>query len=57
VDRIVQRLDEQNGRFSALLTGIIESAPFQKQRNLANPVFAYSSEATKKSDDGAVTKN
>jgi hypothetical protein len=47
VDRIVQRLDEQNGRFSALLTGIIESAPFQKQRNLANPVFAYSSEPAK----------
>jgi hypothetical protein len=57
VDRIVQRLDEQNGRFSALLTGIIESAPFQKQRNLANPVFAYSSEATKKSDGGAAAKN
>lgn len=53
VDRIVQRLDEQNGRFSALLTGIIESAPFQKQRNLANPVFAYSSETTKKGDDPA----
>jgi len=57
VDRIVQRLDEQNGRFSALLMGIIESAPFQKQRNLANPVFAYTSEATKKSDDGSVGKN
>lgn len=57
VDRIVQSLDEQNGRFSALLTGIIESAPFQKQRNLANPVFAYTSEATEKSDNGAVARN
>jgi hypothetical protein len=57
VDRIVQRLDEQNGHFSALLSGIIESAPFQKQRNLANPVFAYSIEAPKKSDDSPVAKN
>jgi hypothetical protein len=57
VDRIVQRLDEQNGRFSSLLAGIIESAPFQKQRNLANPVFAYSSETTKKGDAGSAAKN
>jgi hypothetical protein len=35
VDQIVGRLDQQNGRFSALLMGIIESAPFQKQRNQA----------------------
>ncbi len=47
VDRIVQSLDEHDGRFSTLLMGIIESAPFQKQRNLANPVFAYSSEPEK----------
>jgi hypothetical protein len=33
VDRIVGRLDQQNGRFSALLLGIVESAPFQKRRN------------------------
>jgi hypothetical protein len=32
VDRIVQRIDEANGRFSALLTGVIESAPFQRTR-------------------------
>jgi hypothetical protein len=35
VDQIVRRLDQQNGKFSALLMGIIESAPFQKQRNQA----------------------
>jgi hypothetical protein len=35
VDQIVQRLIEKDGRFSALLTGIIESAPFQKQRTAA----------------------
>lgn len=30
VDQIVERLERENGRFSALLTGIVESAPFQK---------------------------
>src|SRR6266511_3059371 len=34
VDQIVARLDRENGRFSALLMGIIESTPFQKRRNL-----------------------
>jgi hypothetical protein len=33
VDQIVGRLDQANGRFSALLMGIVESAPFQKRRN------------------------
>jgi uncharacterized protein DUF1592/uncharacterized protein DUF1588/uncharacterized protein DUF1587/uncharacterized protein DUF1585/uncharacterized protein DUF1595 len=32
VDQIVERLEKQNGQFSALLMGIIESAPFQKRR-------------------------
>jgi hypothetical protein len=32
VDQIVTRLDENDGRFSALVMGIVESAPFQKQR-------------------------
>src|SRR6266542_2644501 len=32
IDRIVQRLDREKGRFSALLLGVIESAPFQKMR-------------------------
>lgn len=35
VDQIVARLEQANGHFSALLTGVIESAPFQKRRNLA----------------------
>jgi len=35
VDRIVARLEQENGRFSALLMGIIESAPFQKRRNFS----------------------
>jgi hypothetical protein len=33
VDRIVERLSRENGRFSVLLSSIIESAPFQKRRN------------------------
>jgi len=32
VDRIVEKLEKENGRFSALLTGIVESAPFQRMR-------------------------
>ena len=33
VDRIVETLDRENGRFSTLLTGVIRSVPFQKTRN------------------------
>ena len=32
VDEIVARLDREEGRMSVLLTGIVESAAFQKQR-------------------------
>ena len=31
IDSIVDRLALENGRISALITGIIESAPFQKR--------------------------
>jgi hypothetical protein len=34
VDQIVEKLDKDNGKFSALLMGVIESAPFQKQRQM-----------------------
>jgi hypothetical protein len=34
VDQIVDRLNHNHGRFSALLMGIIESAPFQRQRRM-----------------------
>ena len=33
VDNIVGQLEQTNGRFSSLLTGIIESAPFQKRHH------------------------
>ena len=35
MDRIVERMEAEKGRFSALLMGVIESAPFQKRRNSA----------------------
>jgi mono/diheme cytochrome c family protein len=57
VDRIVQRLEQNNGRFSALLMGVIESAPFQRQRNEANPDFAYSNEDLKKSGSESAKSN
>jgi hypothetical protein len=34
VDTIVEKLDKDNARFSTLLMGIVESAPFQKRRNV-----------------------
>lgn len=36
VDEIVQRLDRAEGRMSALLLGVIESAPFQKRRAVSS---------------------
>jgi len=35
IDEIVQKLDKDGGKFSALLMGIIDSAPFQKMRTEA----------------------
>jgi hypothetical protein len=32
VDSIVERLENNDGKFSALVAGIVESAPFQKMR-------------------------
>ena len=37
VDQIVSRIEKANGRPSALLEGIVESAPFQKCRNPSVP--------------------
>lgn len=33
IDQIVDQLDREQGKFTTLLTGIINSAPFQRQRN------------------------
>jgi hypothetical protein len=35
VDEIVGRLEKGNGRFSVLLTEVIKSSPFQRQRSPA----------------------
>jgi hypothetical protein len=40
IDRIVKRLDDNDGRFSALLMGVIESAPFQRMRTQATMTVA-----------------
>ena len=34
VDKIVEQLEREHGKFSALLMGVIQSAPFQKQRRV-----------------------
>jgi hypothetical protein len=46
MDRIVDRLDRENGRFSALLMGVVESAPFQKMRTQATETASISNETT-----------
>ncbi len=46
IDRIVQRLESQDGRFSSLLQGVIESAPFQKLRIKAPETVDLSSKIT-----------
>jgi len=40
IDQIVKRLNANDGRFSALLMGVIESAPFQKMRTEATATVA-----------------
>lgn len=40
IGRIAEKLERDQGRFSTLLMGIIESAPFQKRRNAAAPAQA-----------------
>ncbi len=40
VDQIVHRLESENGRFSALLMGVIESAPFQRRQAAKNVAAA-----------------
>jgi hypothetical protein len=45
VDRIVERMQKQDGHFSALLMGVIESAPFQKRRAASGLADATPSES------------
>jgi hypothetical protein len=48
VDSIVSRINKEDGRFSALLMGVIESAPFQQRR----PAPAEEKVQTASSDKG-----
>jgi hypothetical protein len=57
VDKIVDDLEQNDGRFSVLLNDIIASAPFQKQRNQANTVFAESPESPAQTSDTTVADN
>jgi hypothetical protein len=57
VDQIVQRMESENGRFSALLAGIIDSAPFQKERRQANPNLSNPPQDTVKSAANVSDKN
>ncbi len=47
IDQIVQRLDRENGHFSALLSGVIDSAPFQEMRLRATPTATASTDEPK----------
>jgi hypothetical protein len=47
IDQIVQRLDRENGHFSALLSGVIDSAPFQEMRLKATPTATASTDEPK----------
>jgi uncharacterized protein DUF1592/uncharacterized protein DUF1588/uncharacterized protein DUF1587/uncharacterized protein DUF1585/uncharacterized protein DUF1595 len=40
IDRIVKRLEDNDGHFSALLMGVVDSAPFQKMRTAATLTVA-----------------
>jgi hypothetical protein len=53
LDGIVRRLEQENGRFSALLMAVIESAPFQKMRTQAT---ASASNTHEPSEPGSETK-
>jgi hypothetical protein len=37
VDKIVENLNKTGGKFSALLSGVIDSAAFQEERLIPNP--------------------
>jgi len=46
VDKIVDALQKNDGHFSSLLAGIINSAPFQKQRNVGDPSLSTPTPST-----------
>jgi hypothetical protein len=52
VDQIVERLEKNHGQPSALLTGIIDSAPFQRrQRSQPNQPMNRTDQAIRQAND------
>jgi hypothetical protein len=51
VDRIVERLEKEKGRPTALLAGVIESAPFQKRRAPGASTLAAQQRTTNDSNE------
>jgi hypothetical protein len=56
VDRIVDRIEKEDGRFSALLMGIVESAPFQQRRDVTVALSTPSGREPKQAPNPAVTR-
>jgi hypothetical protein len=56
IDRIVERMEKEDGRFSALLFGVLESAPFQRRRQVPNPVSSPVNSAGIPPDQGGSSK-
>jgi hypothetical protein len=57
VDSIVAELDETDGKFSSLLMGIIESAPFQKRRNVSAETASTDRSVEKESVENVALKD
>ena len=57
IDKIVQRLDQEKGRSSALLLGVIESAPFQKMRTKAAESASNTDEGSERQKETARIEN
>jgi hypothetical protein len=57
VDQLVERIERENGRATALITGVIESAPFQKRqrRNVGKPTNPSEKRALLGDDHGVTT--
>jgi len=56
VDRVVKRMQQDNGKFSTLLTGVIESVPFQKCRNLPATAATSPTKQTQRLSMGNVSR-
>jgi len=55
IDRVVAGLETSNGQPSALLMGIVESAPFQKTRNLNAPLKTETTQPVQRRADARKT--